>query len=435
MEVKDVATASPELSPKTIEIVPSGYRKTEIGFLPEDWRVGTLGEVSQIFGRIGFRGYTVNDIVDEGDGAIAINPSNIRNGRTVFEKCTYITWQKYEESPEIKIDEGDIVLVKTGSTFGKTAMVKNLPEKATLNPQVVVFKKISGSQGFFGYMIGFPTIQNQIAAAVVGGALPTLSQKMVANFKLPLPSFPEQCAITEALSDADALIESLQQLIAKKRQIKQGTMQALLTGKQRLPGFAGDWVVAPLSDLASIRSGGTPSTTQSQFWDGDILWCTPTDITGLKGKKYLSDTSRKITEQGLQSSSAELIPAKSVVMTSRATIGECAINETPIATNQGFKNFVPLDDVDVEFLYYLLLMQTEDFIRLCGGSTFLEIGKTQLASFEVLMPPTKAEQTAIATILTDMDSELDALETRLAKTCQLKQGMMQELLTGRIRLV
>lgn len=129
------------------------------------------------------------------------------------------------------------------------------------------------------------------------------------------------------------------------------------------------------------------------------------------------------------------MPANSVVMTSRATIGVCAINRVPVSTNQGFKNFTPFENVDVEFLYYLLLTQKQGFISLCGGSTFLEIGKIQLAAFEVRVPTTKDEQAAIAAILSDMDAEIVALEVKLAKARQLKQGMMQELLTGRIRLV
>ena len=121
-------------------------------------------------------------------------------------------------------------------------------------------------------------------------------------------------------------------------------------------------------------------------------------------------------------------------MTSRATIGECAINKVPVTTNQGFKNFVPFENVDVEFLFYLLLTKKQDFISLCGGSTFLEINKSGLAIFEVELPAAKTEQTAIAAILSDMDAEIDGLEAKLAKARQIKQGMMQELLTGRIRL-
>lgn len=264
---------------------------------------------------------------------------------------------------------------------------------------------------------------------------PNITSNDVRTFPLTLPPLPEQSAIASALSDVDALLSSLDALIAKKRDIKQAAMQQLLTGKARLPGFEGGGTVKRLDQLANIRSGGTPSTTVSRFWDGGIPWCTPTDITRLDGGKYLLDTSRQITPEGLSNSSAELIPANSVVMTSRATIGECAINLKPVTTNQGFKNFVPFEDTDVSFLYYLLQTQRQGFIQLCSGSTFLEIGKTQLAAYKVHLPSTKVEQTAIAEVLSDMDAELAALEARRDKTRLLKQGMMQELLTGKTRLV
>jgi type I restriction enzyme, S subunit len=145
--------------------------------------------------------------------------------------------------------------VKTGSTFGKTAIVQNLAIKATLNPQVVVLKKTTVDNFFLGYMMGFQTIQRQISAAVVGGALPTLSQNLVAEFKIPVPpTRTEQHAIAKNLSDADALIESLEQLIAKQRHLKQGAMQELLTGKKRLPGFSGRWALKRLGELARHSS-------------------------------------------------------------------------------------------------------------------------------------------------------------------------------------
>ena len=265
--------------------------------------------------------------------------------------------------------------------------------------------------------------------------MPKISGDRLRNMPLPLAKPPEQRAIAAALSDVDALLGGLERLIAKKRDLKQAAMQQLLTGQTRLPGFSGEWEVKRLDELADIRGGGTPSTSVPQFWDGNIRWCTPTDITALHGNKYLCETDRMITPHGLKSSSAEMIPARCIVMTSRATIGECAINTIPVSTNQGFKNFVPFAATDVEFLYYLLMTQKSGFISLCGGSTFLEIGKTQLAAYQVRLPATKAEQTAIATILSDMDAELSALEARRNKTRALKQAMMQELLTGRVRLI
>lgn len=245
----------------------------------------------------------------------------------------------------------------------------------------------------------------------------------------------EQQAIAAALSDTDGMVAGLERVIAKKRLIKQGAMQDLLTARRRLPGFSGEWEVATLSELADIRSGGTPSTSDATLWDGDIAWVTPTDITALDGRKFLSGTTRTISRAGLRQSSAELLPEGTIVMTSRATIGECAIATIPLTTNQGFKNFIPKDRADRDFLYYLLMSQKKGFIELCSGSTFLEIGKIQLTGYTVRVPETKDEQQAIAAVLSDMDAEIQTLESRLAKARAVKEGMMQNLLTGRVRLV
>lgn len=350
-----------------------------------------------------------------------------RNEISTTEKT--ITEEGLNNSSARLLPAGTVVFSRT-ATVGKTS---------------VMASSMATSQDFANYICG-PDLHNIFLVYLfrsMGRTWKTLMAGSIHNtiymptfkaLKILVPPLPEQKAIAEALSDTDVLIESLEQLLTKKRQIKQGAMQELLTGQRRLPGFSGGWKTKRLNQLADIRSGGTPSTSQSEYWDGDILWCTPTDITGLNGHKYLSDTNRKITSIGLRASSAELIPENSIIMTSRATIGECAINLLPLCTNQGFKNFIPFDGVDIEFLYYLLSAQKRRFISLCGGSTFLEIGKSQLAIYEVRAPELR-EQTAIASILSAMDEGITTLETKLQKARHLKQGMMQELLTGRIRLV
>ncbi|MCB0291144.1 MAG: restriction endonuclease subunit S, partial [Calditrichaeota bacterium] len=332
---------------------------------------------------------------------------------------------------------GDIVIAMDGSLVGRSfAMLSDNDVPSLLLQRVARIRSENIVQGYLKAWICSNYFTDHSDAVKTVTAIPHISPADIKAFKIALPpTKAEQQAIAEALGDADALIESLEQLLAKKRLLKQGAMQELLTGKRRLPRFKGDWRVRRLGELSEIRAGGTPSTTQPQFWDGDIPWCIPTDITKLKGNKYLTATDRKISHAGLKSSSAEIIPANSIIMTSRATIGECAINRIPVATNQGFKNFIPFSDVDLEFFYYLLQTQKNKFIGLCSGSTFLEIGKIALTLFEVYVPKEKTEQTAIAAILADMDLEIDAIETQLAKTRQLKQGMMQELLTGRIRLI
>lgn len=193
------------------------------------------------------------------------------------------------------------------------------------------------------------------------------------------------------------------------------------------------WEQVPLGDIADIRSGGTPSTAVRQYWNGGIPWCTPTDITALSGRKYLFETERTIASGGVQASSAELIPPKSVIMTTRATIGECAINTVGMTTNQGFKNLVP-QKVEAEFLYYLMGAQKDRLVQLCGGSTFLEIAKKPLEQFKVMLPVLAEEQRAIATALSDADALIESLDRLIAKKRAIKQAAMQQLLTGQTRL-
>lgn len=410
-----------------------GYKQTEVGVIPEDWEPVPMSSLGTFAKGQGIR----KDEATSGD------ISCVRYGEIYTHHNDIVRFFNSRISAEVartskRLKKGDLLFAVSGETKGEIGKCVSFVggEEAYAGGDIVILSPNQGDSRFFGYLFNAPIIARQKASRGQGDAVVHISAAGLASIMLPLPpTKAEQEAIAEALSDADALIESLEKLIAKKRQIKQGAMQELLTGKKRLQGFSGEWEVKRLNVIAEIFSGGTPSTNQPEFWDGDILWCTPTDITALNGGKYLSQTARTITAEGLKASAAGLIPAYSVVMTSRATIGECAINTVPVSTNQGFKNFVPFQDIDGEFLYYLLQTKKQEFIGLCSGSTFLEIGKTQLAAFEIELPKEKSEQTAIATILSDMDTELAALETKLAKARQLEQGMMQELLTGRIRLV
>jgi type I restriction enzyme S subunit len=334
--------------------------------------------------------------------------------------------------------EGDLLICRLADPAGRACVLPDLGEnKVVTSVDVTIFRPPVevADRRFLCSVFSTKEWFRSVSDRSGGTTHKRISRGALGRLDVLLPPIEEQRAIAEALSDVDALLSGLDRLIAKKRDLKEAAMQQLLTGQTRLPGFQGEWEVRRLDELADIRSGGTPSTSVHANWDGSILWCTPTDITALDGYKYINSTARTISEQGLKSSSAELIPSRSVVMTSRATIGSCAINTVPVTTNQGFKNFVPRPSVDVEFLYYLLQTQTQGFISLCGGSTFLEIGKAQLCAYETKVPPSQLEQTAIANVLSDMDDELAALGARRDKTRLLKQGMMQELLTGRTRLL
>lgn len=193
-----------------------------------EWEERKLGEIATIKGRIGFRGYTTNDIVKKGEGAITLSPSNIdENGKLNFEKATYISWFKYEESPKIKLEEGQTVLVKTASV-GKTAFIENLPEKTTVNPQIVVLKPTKEiNPRLLSILIAHNSVQTQIKNNVGAGAIPNLSQESIARFVLSIPRLEEQKKIAECLSSLDDLISAENVKIDQLKHHKKGLMQAL----------------------------------------------------------------------------------------------------------------------------------------------------------------------------------------------------------------
>lgn len=407
-----------------MELKP-GYKQSEVGIIPVQWDVAQISDVCRLVNGRGFKPFEWQTV-----GLPIIRIQNL-NGSEDF------NYYSGQYNSKILVEHGQLLFAWSGSrgtSFGPHVWSGG---RALLNYHIwkVVVNESSVTPGFLLYALRQLTSYIEDRAHGASALVHTQKWEME-KFPIVKPrSLPEQRAIAAALSDVDGLLGGLDRLIAKKHDLKQATMQQLLTGQTRLPGFHGEWEMKRLDSIADIRSGGTPSTSEPRFWDGDISWCTPTDITALNGHKYLGATNRMITQLGLKACSAEMIPAHSIVMTSRATIGECAVNTVPVSTNQGFKNFVPFRTTDVDFLYYLLGTQKQGFISLCGGSTFLEIGKTQLAAYKISLPGAKAEQTAIANVLSDMDAELAALEQRREKTRVFKQAMMQELLTGRTRLV
>ena len=255
-------------------------------------------------------------------------------------------------------------------------------------------------------------------------------------FELSIPVLTdEQAAIAKALSDVDSLTSSLQKLIEKKKAIKQGAMQELLTGKKRLPEFSGEWNQFRLGEMTEIYSGGTPSTTISEYWGGSIPWMS----SGELNNKKIYDVEGRITQKGMQNSSAHLIPKYCVLIGLAGqgkTRGTAAYNYISLCTNQSIAAIYPNDKkFDSRFLYYIIDSMYESLRELSSGDGGRGgLTKGLISNLEIYMPEVP-EQQAVAQVLSDMDSEIEQLEKKLAKYQQIKQGMMQELLTGRIRLV
>lgn len=193
-----------------------------------------------------------------------------------------------------------------------------------------------------------------------------------------------------------------------------------------------DWNIKHLDDFGYIVSGGTPSTSVPSYWNGMIPWCTPTDITGTEGI-IISKTEKCITEDGLKNSSADVLPSGSLLLCTRATIGDSKINSIPMATNQGFKNVVPFKDTCIKYLYYLLQTKKREMLEKATASTFAEISKSALCEIP-LQAPEKQEQEQIAQVLFDIDALITDLQKLIQKKKNIRQGTMQMLLTGKKRL-
>ena len=270
-------------------------------------------------------------------------------------------------------------------------------------------------------------------------AQPGLSVKKLLELEYPIPqNKEEQTAIAEALSDIDSLISSLQKLIKKKKAIKQGAMQELLTGKKRLPGFYGEWKHGVWKDvLAGFYSGATPYRGRADYYKGNIRWVS----SGELNYNIIKDTIEHISEKAKSETSLIAHPAGTFLMAitgleAAGTRGSCAILGKDATTNQSCMAIYGTDKMVIPYLYHYYLLNGEELaFQYCQGTKQQSYTAAIVKELPIYYPCDIVEQQAIAQVLSDMDSEIEQLEKKLVKYQQIKQGMMQELLTGRIRLV
>lgn len=403
--------------------VMPGYKQTNVGVIPNDWQAATISEVSEKV-TVGFVGSMAH--LFRNDGVPLLRGQNVLPGRLDLSDTRFISTETHKQWSKSALRAGDVVLVRVGYPGTACVIPPELGEANAASLVVVRPKDESLSAPFLVSVANSEFGKRQMESYLVGGAQQVLNIGTAAKFNLPLPPRAEQETIAEALSDADALIESLEQLLAKKRQIKQGAMQELLTGKHRLPGFSGDWVAKRLGSLCDIAMGRTPSRLDAASWGAGYKWLSIADLKS----KVVSESKEEITP--FAAASMQVIREGTLLMSFKLSIGRLCFAGCDLYTNEAICSFNNLK-ANASFLYYIL--GRTDF-SLYGKQAVkgYTLNKESLQSVEVRLPPIE-EQTAIATLLSDMDTELAALETKLSKARQLKRGMMQELLTGRIRLV
>ena len=404
--------------------------------IPKDWDLAPLPDVVWYQEGPGVRNYQFTS-----SGVKLFNGTNIENGKIRLDNTSrYISEREaYGWYSHFLADAGDIVIACSGISVSKfdekVGVLSNADLPLCMNTSTMRFKVSSPRlhKDYFRHFLRSQRFKQQISGTATGSAQLNFGPAHIRSAVIPLPTLAEQEAIAEALSDADALIESLEQIIAKKRQIKQGAMQELLTGKRRLPGFATvpgrkqtevgmipeDWVVERLGSLCAISAAG--DLVKEEF--------APESDYGHEFPIYSNALARK----GLYgySKSFRYEPDK-ITVTARGDIGHATYRSTRFCAIGRLLVLSSRSPCDLRFIAEYM----NEFVRFAFESTGVpQLTAPQISNYSVALPPSMVEQTAVAAILSDMDAEIEALEAKLSKARQIKQGMMQELLTGRIRLV
>lgn len=413
----------------------SGYKMTEVGVIPEDWEVKNVSESCLIKARIGWQGLKKSEYMSSGD-YLLITGTDFDNGQVNWKSCAYVSKARYEQDSNIKIRPQDILISKDG-TIGKVAYLGMIPKAGTLNSGIFVIRandrKID--QVFLSKIFMSFYFEEFLNRLVAGSTINHLYQKDFVKFCFPLSNSEEQTAIATALSDVDSLISALTKKIEKKKAIKQGLMQQLLTGKKRLPRFCGDWIKKNVSSVSDIFRGGSPRPIENYIVkSGGVNWIKIGDVDS--SAKYIFRTNEQIIESGIQYS--RFVHSGDLLLSNSMSFGRPYILKTEGCIHDGWLVIQNYDKYfDKEFLYYLLGSDEvlKQYKSLAAGSSVLNLNKDIVGKVVLYFPPSISEQTAIANILSDCDSEIAVLEEKRDKYKEIKQGMMQQLLTGKIRLI
>jgi type I restriction enzyme S subunit len=406
-----------------VELKP-GYKKTEVGVIPEDWEVRSL-----------------RDVVDFTNGKP--HETNVKtNGRYFLITLDSIgidgnlkTEHKQTDVLDCSLQKNDIVAVLSDIAHGNLLGLCDLiPEddKYVLNQRMGRLRiKVTAVPQFVRLQIN--RRQDHFKKRGQGTSQRHIYRRDVDSLAIPFPPENEQRIIARALSDVDALINGLDSALAKKRDLKQAAMQQLLTGQIRLPGFHGEWEVKRLGDVASISRGASPRPIDSPIWfdeNSEIGWVRISDVT--RSEIFLRETTQHLSPIGIKNSRP--VSRGRLIMSICATVGRPIITEIDTCIHDGFVVF-DAPRLNQRFLYYTLKFIEDDWSKHGQTGSQMNLNTGLINRTKISVPSAKEEQTAIAEVLSDMDAELAALEQRRDKTRVLKQGMMQELLTGKTRLV
>ena len=351
----------------------------------------------------------------------------IRSGEISGERTElFISEEGLNKSSAKRVHKGQILYALYGATSGEVSLSKI---DGAINQAILA---ISTKEGYSNAFLSFwlRKEKDRITATFLQGGQGNLSGEIVKNLIVPVPSQLEQTKIGNFFNQLDGIITLHQRKLETLKKLKRTLLQKMFPKKGQLkpelrfPGFTNDWEQRKLKDIAEIVGGGTPSTSVPTYWNGSIDWYSPTEV----GKdNFARGSKRKISKEGLKNSSAKLLPPhKTILFTSRATIGEAAILEREGATNQGFQSIVTKEGTDVYFLYsYKNHLKKQALIK-ASGSTFLEISKKAIEELQVQLPSFE-EQTKIGSFFRFIDQAITLHQRKLETYKKLKKSLLQKM--------
>ena len=405
--------------------VPNGYKKTQLGIVPDNWNIVLLGDVfservernredSPLLSITGTRGVIPRSEIAQKDSS------------------------SEDKSKYLRICNGDIGYNTMRMWQGVSALSDH---EGIVSPAYTILKPSSKiCAKYFAYLFKTEPIIFKFYRYSQGLVDDTRSLKFnsFSKIKITTPPLPEQKKIASILSAQDKVIELCERKIEQLKRMKKYYLQNMFPkdGEEypeiRFKGFTDAWEQRKLGELADIIGGGTPSTSNNDYWDGDIDWYAPAEIAD---QIYVASSERKITQQGYENSSAKMLPVGTVLFTSRAGIGKTAILRKEGCTNQGFQSIVPHENLLDSYFIYSRTEELKRYGEIKGaGSTFVEVSGKQMASMELMMPKTIEEQAQIGTYFRQLDHLITLHQRKCEEEKKKKKALQQLLLTGLVRV-
>ena len=409
-------------------MVKPGYKQTEVGVIPQDWEDEKLGELAKV---CMCKRIFADQTTDNGEIPF------FKIGTFGKEADAYISRSLYEDfKHRFSYPQKGDVLISAAGTLGRSVIFDG--KDAYFQDSNIVWLDIDKTKLCNEYLYHYYKVIQW--ASSEGSTIARLYNGIICDTHIALPKVDEQEQIAGALSEMDELIFTLEKQLSKKKAIKQGAMQELLTGKRRLPGFSGEWENFNLMKHSKVKarigwqglkkseyldSGYSFLVTGTDFYDGRVRW----------------DSCHYVTRSRYEQDRNIQLQNNDILITKDGSLGKVALVQgltKPATLNSGIFVIRPLQNAyDSVFVYHILSSFVfKNFLdKLSAGSTIIHLYQKDVDKFEFLLPPTIEEQKAIAVVLSEMDADIAALEEKLTKYRQVKQGLMQQLLTGKIRLV